>query len=108
MVFSSCLAKSTGAREELSDDDPELEGSTDLHELLWWQDDGLECCTPCWTRDNGNGGATGGSTCRGNNSLPVTRRVELPHGVPARLACLRFVPSGAPNAAPFAIDAGGA
>ena len=35
MVSSSCLAKSTGAREELSDDDPELEESADLHELLW-------------------------------------------------------------------------
>ena len=35
MVFSSCLAKSTVAMEELSDDDSKLEESLDLHELLW-------------------------------------------------------------------------
>ena len=35
MVLASRLAKSTGDKEELSDDDPELEESTDLRELLW-------------------------------------------------------------------------
>ena len=38
----------------------------------------------------------------------MARRVELPQGVPAWHAGLRPIPSGAPEAAPSAIDAGGA